>query len=103
MAVKDFLLEKEIRLPDRLLHDAIVLNKSLLKKPFAVKDLKVNLDHNVFEVYQGALKKTKVELETGCINYTIDRTSNRWPSWDEWLREVVWYGSKKGAYLYECK
>ena len=103
MAIRDFLLEKEIRLPDKLLHDAIVLNKSLLKKPFAVKDLKVNLDHNVFEVYQGALKKTKVELETGCINYTIDRTSNRWPSWDEWLREVVWYGSKKGAYLYECK
>jgi hypothetical protein len=103
MAIKDFLLVKAISFPDKLLHDAILLNKSLLKEPSAETVLRIDLNHNVFEIYQGILRKTKVELETGCFNYTIDKTSDRWSSWDEWLREVVWYGSKKGAYLYECK
>jgi radical SAM superfamily enzyme YgiQ (UPF0313 family) len=103
MVIRDFLLEREIILPDKLLHDTIVLSKSLLKVPFVKTDLEIELNYNVLEVYQGVLRKMDVELKNRCFNYTIDRTSNRWSSCDEWLREVVWYGTKKGAYLYECK
>jgi hypothetical protein len=37
--------------------------------------------------------------ERACIN-RIDRTKMVYHSWDDWYREVIWYGNKKGAYLY---
>ena len=33
----------------------------------------------------------------------IDRTSDRYASFDDWCREVVWWGNKKGAYLYNSR
>lgn len=102
-AVSDFLKEKKIKLHSKLLHDAVRLNKNLIKLPFIETDLDTSLDYNIFEVYQGVLNGLDISLETGNFNYTIDRTSNRWATWDEWLKEVVWYGTKKGAYLYDCK
>ena len=32
--------------------------------------------------------------------YHIDRTTHRWNDWKSWFREVIWWGNKKGAYLY---
>ena len=31
----------------------------------------------------------------------IDRQRQSWWNWDDYCREVVWYGNKKGAYLYD--
>ena len=28
------------------------------------------------------------------------RTTEQWRSWYEWFEKVIWYGNKKGAYLY---
>jgi hypothetical protein len=33
----------------------------------------------------------------------IDRTGQTWTTWNDWCREVVWFGNKKGAYLYGFK
>ena len=32
--------------------------------------------------------------------YLIQKEKNSYSSWDLWLREVVWYGNKRGAYLH---
>ena len=32
---------------------------------------------------------------------TVDRERQSWWSWDDYCREVIWYGNKKGAYLYD--
>jgi len=103
LAINDFLKEKKINLHSKLLHDAIRLNKGLIKLPFIETDLDVSVEHNIFEVYQGVLNGLDIPIETGDFNYTIDRTSNKWATWNEWFREVIWYGTKKGAYLYDCK
>jgi hypothetical protein len=39
---------------------------------------------------------------TGKFEHVIDRTSEIWNSWEEWCEKVVWWGNKKGAYLYNC-
>lgn len=88
--------------PDKLLSEAIRFNQSLLKLPFIETDLDISLNYNVFEIYQGVLNGVDIKLETGDFRYTIDRTSAIWTSWEEWLKEVVWYGNKRGAYLYTC-
>ena len=103
LAISDFLKQKKIEFPDKLLHQAVKFNKNLIKLPFIETDLDISLDYNIFEIYQGVLNGVDIKLEKGDFNYTIDRTSNKWATWDEWFKEVVWYGTKKGAYLYDCK
>ena len=39
-------------------------------------------------------------LDRAAVRYRIDRSSERWDDFQTWSREVVWYGNKKGAYLY---
>jgi len=101
--ITDFLLQNEMEFPDKLLHDAIRLNRNFIKMPFVESDLNISLNYNIYEVFQGVLNGIDVPLESGHFSYIIDRTSDNWHTWSDWLREVVWYGNKKGAYLYSLK
>ena len=83
-----------------VLHEAFALNSALMKLPFQTEDLELRFTYNIWEVYQSALKDCSVELASVDSKYHIDRTSQTWDSWDDWCREVIWYGNKKGAYLY---
>jgi radical SAM superfamily enzyme YgiQ (UPF0313 family) len=84
----------------RLLHDAVRLNEQLLKQPFQSADAAVDLSHNIWEYYRSIVVGEPMPLERRSVRYRIDRTSKTWSAWDEWCREVVWWGNKKGAYLY---
>lgn len=102
-AIKLFLKKNKMDIQDDILHKSILLNRSLLKMPFNDSDLDLVVSHNIWEIYQGAIKGTSVHLEKGNFKYRIDRTSSKWSSWDDWCREVVWYGHRRGAYFYNCK
>jgi len=103
VALSDFLLKHTIEFPNELLHDSIRLNKNLIKVPFVESDLNISLNYNIYCIFQGLLNGIDVPLGRGHFNSIIDRTSEKWNSWNDWSREVVWYGSKKGAYLYSLK
>ena len=92
--------DKFLTLPPGLLHEAIELNKSLLKLPLQTDDLDLELSHNLWEFYHSALRGRPIPLENRANVYHVDRTSRTWSSWDQWCQEVIWYGNKKGAYLY---
>jgi hypothetical protein len=98
-----FLDKKKIQGYQPILHESLRLNKNLMKLPLQDEDLELSLGYNLWELYRGALKGTDVSLEKGNFGYTIDRTTNKWPSWDAWCKEVIWYGNKKGAYIYNVK
>lgn len=97
-----YLKEKKADLPSGLLDDAIRLNRELIKKPFVSEDLDLEVNSNIYEVYRQALKGKESPLKAEKRRHTIDRSSRRWQTWDDWCREVVWYGTKKGDYLYAC-
>ena len=80
--------------------DAVRLNRSLLKQPFQNTNLNVTLNYNILEFYHGVLRGEHVPLEEKPVTYHIDRTSAAYWKWDDFCREVIWYGNKKGAYLY---
>jgi len=82
------------------LGDAIYLNKNLVKKPFQKDDMNLHLNHNIWEYYKSAFISKEGELKQGNFKYYVNRTQDVWNTWDDWFREVVWYGNKKGAYLY---
>ena len=94
------LQEKFLSIPPDILHESVELNRSLMKLPFQTEDLDINLSYNIWEFYQAALRGASVPLEKKGYRYHVDRTSKKWASWDDWCREVIWWGNKKGAYLY---
>ncbi len=86
-----------------LIEDALTLSNLLLKRPYQNEDLSVKLRHNIWEFYRGALVGESVELQKGEFRYQIDRTSEKFDSWEDWCRDVVWWKHKRGEYLYPCK
>jgi hypothetical protein len=87
---------------DDILDSAIRLNRNLIKLPFQSGKEKISLDHNIWQFYQGQLLSEEISIEKGTFEYVIDK-SEGWFDWQQWCREVVWYGNKKGAYLYGCQ
>lgn len=79
---------------------AITLNKILVKLPFQTDDIRVGTTFNIQEFYKSVVDGEKTGLIEGEHFYNIDRTTHSWSTWDDWFREVVWWGNKKGAYLY---
>jgi hypothetical protein len=92
--------EKGLSLPSDLLHDSVTLNRRLVKLPLQTQDLDVKISYNIWEFYRSIITGSPIPLDKKSHVYHIDRSSSSWPSWEEWYREVVWYGNKKGAYLY---
>jgi hypothetical protein len=99
-ALAAYLAAKFLDLPKDLLHDAVKLNRSLIKQPFQTGNVDVRLAYNIWEFYQSVPRGGGCMLEEKPSTYHVDRTGSGWTSWDDWCREVVWYGNKKGAYLY---
>ena len=86
-----------------IFYDSVLLNQNLIKLPFQDGDLDMFLSYNIWDVYYAALRGVALPLKKGKFSYRIERTCFKWQSWDDWCREVVWYGNKKGAYIYNCK
>lgn len=93
----------ELNFPPKLLAESLELNKSLIKLPNKVEDLEINCSYNIYELYQKALQEQKLLLKEGSFKYLVNRSKDKWVNLADWLREVVWYGTKRGAYLYDCK
>lgn len=88
------------KLPLGLLAEAIRLNSALMKLPFQTENLNVETSYNIWDFYRSVLVGAHVKLEKRrCMN-RIDREKIVYRGWDHWCREVIWYGNKKGAYLY---
>lgn len=103
MILLDHLKSKAIPFSEGLIRDCVLLNRTLIKQPFICQDIKVILNFNVGESFETILKGNEVNLKEGSYSYKIDRTSETWNSWNEWFREVVWYGKKRGNFLYQYK
>ena len=102
--VLDGLLQQEgLSGQRRLLDEAMLLNQGLIKLPFQTTDASVDLSYNLWDVYLGAIKGKRLSLLGGRFTYRIDRTTQTWLSWEDWCREVIWWGNKRGAYLYPCQ
>ena len=98
--LKLFLDSQFIDFPTNLLDQSIMLNRELVKLPFQEEDTYITTSYNIWEFFQSVLVGKPILLdEVGCT-YHINRAGFSWSSWEKWYREVVWYGNKKGAYLY---
>ena len=83
-----------------VLADAIRANRALIKLPFQNDAPVIELNSNVLDVYFGVTNGVVLPLEIRKTAYRIDRSKQAWSDWQSWCREVVWWGNKKGAYIY---
>lgn len=102
-AIGAFFKKKKIDIDYKMLDQAIMFNKYLIKRPFCNSDLVMHFDYNLWEFYRSVLEMRQVSFEKKKNTYYIDRTSEKWESWEDWYKKVVWFGNKKGAYLYGNK
>ena len=100
LLLAEALKSRHLQLPAKLLHEAINLNKNLIKLPFQTEDLEVETAYNLWEFYRSVLVGERVQLEERRCRNRINRTKIIYRSWEDWCCEVIWYGNKKGAYLY---
>ncbi len=98
--LRSFIAERAASAPVELIDQAIRLNRTLVKLPSRSEDVTVELDYDLWQFYQDRLTGRDASLTHSRTAYRIDRTSERWADFAAWCREVVWYGNKKGAYLY---
>ena len=103
LLVTRYLEELSIEIPSALLKEAIKLNYNLIKMPFNRSDQKIELSYNIWEFYRNHLIGIDIPIEEDKFEYIIDRTSDSWQSWEQWCKEVIWYGNKKGDYLYSMQ
>ena len=85
-----------------VINQAVHLNKSLIKLPNQSDKLDFVLKYNIWDVYNSIVSGLPLELSEGAYNHSVDRSEDKWDSWEEWCQKVVWWGNKKGAYLYDC-
>ncbi len=86
--------------PAAVIRDAVAVNAALVKTPFADGDIEVACSHDVLAFHRSVVKGLGEPLRAGPVRYRIARSGESWASFADWCREVVWYGNKKGAYLY---
>lgn len=86
--------------PLEAFQDALTLNRRLLKQPFVQDNVVVHTRYDIMSFYHGVLNGEEVPLRRVPVVVEIDRTSEARNDFQTWCREVVWWGNKKGAYLY---
>jgi radical SAM superfamily enzyme YgiQ (UPF0313 family) len=94
------MLDRGITLPEGLLDDALALNRTMMKLPGQWDDVTVEVGYNVMDVYQAVRTGAAVPLAPRPTAVAIKRSSRSYDNFQDWCREVVWWGNKKGAYLY---
>ena len=99
-ALSGYLADKNIADSTNLLKEAIKLNRALLKIPFQTENIEINLNSNILDIYKAVRVGEKLALVQGQYKYMIDRTTERWDSWEEWYEKMVWWCNRRGAYLY---
>ena len=99
-ALQAFVEARGAALPEGLLEEAVQVNHLLLKLPGQREDLELSLAWDLPAFYYGVLRGEEPELRDAPTRYRVDRTTKTWDRFEDWCREVIWWGNKKGAYLH---
>lgn len=82
------------------LDDALQLNRLLVSQPFVTDDISIDLKYDLTTFYQSVRKNEAATLQKLENTVLIERSAKTYSDLQTWCREIVWWGNKKGAYLY---
>jgi len=90
-------------LPMDVIDEAVRLNHALVHQPFAKENTKLQLRYDLLDYWRKVRDGEQPLLSEAPLIIEIDRTSKPYTDFQKWCREIVWWGNKKGAYLYSPK
>jgi len=83
-----------------IITESVNLNRYLVSQPFLGENIVINCAYNIIEYWQGICQGEFIKLQKGDFSYSITRNERYYSDFDLWCKEIVWWGNKKGAYLY---
>ena len=83
-----------------IIEDAVKANKALVSQPNLENDIELRLDYNILEFCDAIKVGRHVPLEKAEHRLLVERSKRVYTDFNKWCQEVVWWGNKKGAYLY---
>ena len=84
-----------------IITESINLNHWLLNTPIKQQDV-FSAEWNILECFEAHINGRFVDLVRTNKLLRISDNSSYYPELDDWLREIVWYGNKRGSYLHRC-
>lgn len=87
-------------LPMDVIDEAVRLNHALVNQPFATGNGTIRLRYDLLGYWHSVRNGEPALLRETPMLVDIDRMSRRYDDFQKWCREIVWWGNKKGAYLY---
>ncbi len=84
---------------DRLVQEAVQLNRAVLSRPFEFSDQDVNLSFDLWECYADALQGAARPPRPVACRYRIDHSSRVWLTWAGWCAELVARSYDRGGYF----
>ncbi|KZR79936.1 Radical SAM superfamily protein [Prochlorococcus marinus str. MIT 1342] len=82
-----------------IINESVNFNHWLLNTPFSFEKSQFSLSFNIDECYSSHIEGCFVDLTRNCRRFMYSRNSKCYTDLNDWLREVVWYGNKRGSYL----
>jgi hypothetical protein len=82
------------------IRDAIAINRALVSQPNVDTDISVRLGYNIVEFWRSICEGQPVPLTKGDYLHEVTRSRHNYSDFERWCKEIVWWGNKKGAYLY---
>jgi radical SAM superfamily enzyme YgiQ (UPF0313 family) len=93
--------ERSPTAPLNALAEAVTLNRAMVRQPFVRDDISLRLNYDLLGYWNAVRNGEEATLVARPTVETIDRSSKVFDDFQAWCREVVWWGNKKGAYLYD--
>ena len=84
-----------------LIKESILINKKMMRLPFENKNEFINSNFNVIECFKSMKENTNYNLKKGNYIQKIIKDDFTYDNWEDWMREVIWYGHRSGKY--SCK
>ena len=96
----ELLLTVTQKINQPIIREAWELNKQLFHLPFQKNDVIVSTQYNIWEVYRSILEGRPFTLKASASTHKIRKSKTYYDDIQQYYREVIWWGNKKGAYLY---
>jgi hypothetical protein len=98
-----FVRQRSPATPLEPLRDAVAVNGAMVSQPFIKDDMSITVDYDIVGFCRSIREGRPKPLERQQTTIEIRRAAAHYADFNAWCREVVWWGNKKGAYLYNSR
>ncbi|MDC0456424.1 radical SAM protein [Alphaproteobacteria bacterium] len=97
----DLIKKENLKISKTALNDALKINKNLISKPNGFEEIELNVKYDMLTFWNEIRQGNKINLKRKDVKIIIDQKNPQVKNIDDWCQKVVWWGNKKGDYLYK--